>query len=183
VLDRTDGPVPDADPRAVADAGGLGTAVDDDSRLSTLRDHYGLPDDVWQGLRFHARGDDIHATTAEHAPPARPRPQASGFPLIKRKPAWPKPSTAAAMRLGDRATRNVVDLTRSQRDAYQRRAAFTVEPDQVRACTGRGYVIVRYAGFSLGAAFLKGLDPPEIRSEFPRVWVPHGERTGGDGRT
>ena len=176
VVERTASEDPDGDRPAGPALDRLGTAVDDDPRLGTLRDHYGLSPEVWRGLRFHARGDDVHATSADHAPMAKPRPQASGFPVFKRAASWPKPSTAAAMRLGDPAVRNVVDLTRDQRDAYQRRRAFRIEPDQVRACTGRGYVIVRYAGLSLGAAFLTGLDPPEIRSEFPRVWVPHGDR-------
>jgi len=178
VLERAEGPDADADRRGAPDPTCAGTPVTHEPRLATLRDHFGLPSNAWAALRFHARGDDVHATNGDHAPPARPRPQASGFPVIKRKGTWPKPSTAAAMRLGDRATRNVVDLTRDQRDAYQRRRAFTADPEQVRACTGRGYVIVRYAGFSLGAAFLNGLDPPGIRSEFPRVWVPHGDRDG-----
>jgi hypothetical protein len=77
----------------------------------------------------------------------------------------------------------VVDLTRDQRDAYQHRRAFSAEPDQVRTCTGRGYVIVRYAGLSLGAAFLERLDPPQLRSEFPRVWVPHRDRDDDTGVT
>lgn len=180
VLTRAPGQDPDAAKRAAPDPASAGAPVTDEPRLATLREHFGLPDGFWEGFRFHARGDEIHATARDHAPWPHPRPQASGFPVMKRKGGWPKPTTAAALRLGDTASRNAVDLTRDQRDAYQRRRAVTLEPDQVRACTGRGYVVVRYAGLSLGAGFLTSLDPPEIRSEFPRAWVPYMDRERTD---
>ncbi len=176
VLERAGGPDPDAERRSAPDPANAGRQAGIGDHLATLRRHFGLPADAFTGLRFHARGDEIHATDAGHAPWPRPRPQSSGIPLIKRAGHWPKPTTAAAMLLGDRATRNVVDLNRDQRDAYQRRAAIAPDPEQLRACTGRGYVIVRYAGLALGAAFLARRDPPELRSEFPRIWVPESER-------
>lgn len=172
LLQRTDGSDPDAHRRAMPDAAALGAPATIESDLATLRKHFGLPADTFDGLKFHVRGDEVHATAADHLPAPRPRTAASGIPFLKRAGRWPKPTTAAAMWLGGAATRNVIDLDRDQRTAYQARREFVASAEQIRKCPATGYVLLRYAGLTLGAAFLTDRDPPRVRSEFPRIWVP-----------
>jgi len=157
-------------------AAALGTPVDLSDRLAALRERYGLPGDVFDELYFHRRGDEIHAVAANHAPPARPRPAASGIPFLRVTDRGAKPATPAALLLGDRATRNVVDLDAPQTTAYLARETVAPRPEQLGACAERGHVIVRRRGHALGVGFLRPGPPASLESQYPRAWVPHARR-------
>ncbi len=166
----------------VQQADSLGAPVDIADKLAALRERYGLPGNVFDELRLHRRGDEIHAVAVAHAPPARPRPAASGIPFLRVTDRGAKPATPAALRIGDRATRNVVDLDAEQTAAYLARETVAPRPEQLAACAGRGHVIVRRRGCALGVGFLRRGPPVSLESLYPRAWVPHGrrnERTAG----
>ena len=155
----------------------LGEPVDRDAILGALETRFALTPERFDGVRFHAAGDHIHAVGTDHQPPSHPRPAASGVPVTRRGARWAKPTTAAALMAGDAATRNRVDLDRAQVDAYHARRPLQPRPDQLTTCDGRGHVLLHHAGRCLGTGFLRpasGDGPAEIDSHFPRAWVPHG---------
>jgi len=154
----------------------LGAPVDIADKLAAMRDRYGLAAGVFDDLRFHRRGDESHAVAADHAPPARPRPAASGIPFLRVTDRGAKPATPAALLFGDRATRNVVDLDDAQAAAYLGRETVEPDPEQLAACAERGHVIVRRRGRALGVGFLRPGPPARLESQYPRAWVPHGRR-------
>ena len=159
-----------ADAACVAEpaSAGLAFAEDDGDWIGALAEHYGLPDRLLPQFRLHRqtrRG--LHLAAADHAPPAAPAPQASGLFLYRTNLRPPKLTTAGALLLGPHATRNRLDLTATQRDAYLRREELTPPPRQTRDC-GLGQVLVRYRGFTLGVAVLHRSGT--LESLFPRKW-------------
>jgi len=152
----------------------LGEPADRAAVFDPLAHRFGFDPAEFAGLKLWAAGDHLHVTAEDHRPPARPRPTASGVPFTRRGARWPKPTTAAALMLGDAASRNVVSLDRAQLDAYQAREAVQPRPEQLTACDGRGHVLLRFAGFCLGVGFLhpgEGGTPATIESQFPRAWT------------
>jgi len=161
------------DPAAVEPAA-PGTPTDRAAVLDPLTHRFGLDAEALAGLKLWEAGDHVHATAVDHHPPARPRPTASGVPFTRRGAHWPKPTTAAALMLGDAASRNVIALDRDQVDAYQARRAIQPRPEQLAACDGRGHVLLHFRGVSLGVGFLHPGDddaPATIESQFPRAWM------------
>lgn len=144
--------------------------------LTDIRERFGLPASAFAGLAFRVKGDHIQAVADDHRPPARPRPSASGVPFVRLGARTAKPTTAGAMLIGRAATRNVVELDRRQMEAYHARYPLQVRNDQLAACTGRGYVLLRHLDQPLGAGFLDPGPPARIDSQFPRIWVPHARR-------
>ena len=141
---------------------GDGTWIDD------LSQRYGLGSRLRRHYRFHRqtrRG--LHLAAADHAPPAVPAPQGSGLFLHRTNLRPPKLTTAGALLLGPGATRNWLDLTPVQRDAYLRREELTPSSRQIGEC-GLGQVLVRYRGFTLGVALLHRSGT--LESLFPRKW-------------
>ena len=159
----------DAPAVAEADPADLKAEAEDAARIKALAEHYGLSAAFQQHhYRFHRqtrRG--LHLAAADHSPPAAPPTQGSGLFLYRTNIRPPKLSTAGALLLGAAATRNRLDLTAEQRDAYLRRTDITPDPAQTRDCR-IGQVLVRYAGYPLGVAVLHRSGT--LESLFPRKW-------------
>ncbi|KAA6184725.1 RsmB/NOP family class I SAM-dependent RNA methyltransferase [Thiohalocapsa marina] len=146
----------------------LDLAPEDAPWLDGLVERYGLPDGLRERYRFHRqtrRG--LHLAAADHTPPVSPPAQGSGLFFHRTNMRPPKLTTAGALLLGPQATRNRMDLTLPQRDAYLRREAFTPGPEQTRDCRP-GQVLVRYCGHTLGVAVLHRSGT--LESLFPRKW-------------
>ena len=159
-----------ADAACVAEPASARLALthDDGDWIGDLAEHYGLPDRLLPEFRLHRqtrRG--LHLAAADHAPPAAPAPQGSGLFLYRTNLRPPKLTTAGALLLGLHATRNRLDLTATQRDAYLRREELMPPTQQTRDC-GLGQVLVRYRGFTLGVAVLHRSGT--LGSLFPRKW-------------
>ncbi|MGB5831637.1 MAG: methyltransferase domain-containing protein, partial [Thiohalocapsa sp.] len=154
--------LPDAVP------GNLGAEQEDAGWIDSLAEHYGLGDGLRQHYRTHRqtrRG--LHLAAADHAPPAVPAPQGSGLFFHRTNLRPPKLTTAGAMLLGSHATRNRLDLTAAQRDAYIRREDLTPTRGQTTDCS-LGQVLVRHRGFTLGVALSHRSGT--LQSLFPRKW-------------
>jgi len=157
-----------AGPEAREAATDLLDSASDEHWLSALREHYGLPETLWQHHRVHRqtrRG--LHIVARNHRPPAMPAPQGSGLFFHRTNIQPPKLTTAGAFLLGAFATRQCIDLTAAQRDIYLRREPQTPAPEQTRGCRA-GQVLVRYRGFTLGVAVLHRSG--ELQSLFPSRW-------------
>ncbi|MBK5969696.1 RsmB/NOP family class I SAM-dependent RNA methyltransferase, partial [Thiorhodovibrio winogradskyi] len=141
---------------------------DDADRLPGLAEHYGLGEDVWDGLRVHRqtrRG--LHLLAADHLAPVEPAAQGRGMFLYRTNLRPPKLTTAGAMLLGRGATRQVVELDRAQRDAYLGRRVVVPRASQCGDCRA-GQVIVRYRGHPLGVALFTRSGT--LESLFPSRW-------------
>jgi NOL1/NOP2/sun family putative RNA methylase len=144
------------------------TADGDEHWVADLSAHYGLPEHLWAAYRIHRqtrRG--LHLAAADHQPPAAPAPQGSGLFFHRTNIRPPKLTTGGALLLGAHATRNRIDLSPAQRDAYLRRQEQTPAPEQTRDCRP-GQVLVRYRGMTLGVAVLHRSGT--LQSLFPSRW-------------
>jgi NOL1/NOP2/sun family putative RNA methylase len=141
--------------------------------LETLEQRFGMPCDAFKGLRFfHRRPRDLRVVNQDHRPPLRPEPQSTGIVFMRAQSRFPKMTTAAAMVFGRKATRNTIDLDDEQIQAYVQRRDVDLRADQVRSCTGIGYVLVRHRGVEFGV----GLYLPDeqgkgerLKSLFPKA--------------
>lgn len=139
-----------------------------------LKTRFGIPPSTFDGYTLvRPQSRKLHLVPKDHRPPQRPTPDTVGLPFLRVQMAVPKLTTAAAMQFGQHATRNVIDATAGQTEAYLARDAFAPSPDQLVPCTARGYVVVRYSGGGIGIGFLED-DPataPAVRSMFPKGWT------------
>ncbi|MGD8208126.1 MAG: RsmB/NOP family class I SAM-dependent RNA methyltransferase [Thiohalocapsa sp.] len=136
--------------------------------VDRITGHYGLGPWAESRYRLHRqtrRG--LHVIAADHAPPNAPAAQGSGLFVHRTNVRPPKLTTGGALLLGPLATRQGLDLTAVQRDAYLRRRSFTPSAEQIRECRA-GQVLVRYLGFTLGVAVLHRSGT--LESLFPRRW-------------
>lgn len=133
---------------------------------------FGFPESLFKDYQYsddNYRG--IYLTNAENCLPEAVKLDASGLFFIKTRIQYPKLSTAATMLFGKHATQNVVVLSETQRDQYLQNQDFTLTEQQTAGCTDTGYVIVQYAGHTLGAGLY--FEPreergPMLRSLFPK---------------
>lgn len=75
-----------------------------------------------------------------------------------------------ALLIGAAARSNFVELGREQMGAYVTRLELELAPGQLEACTGSGYVLVRYRGFGLGLGYLDTAKR-RLESLFPKRWM------------
>lgn len=141
-----------------------------DPLRAAYQDIFGLPDAVFAGKALVNKGEAIVMVARDIVAPPHPVPATLGLPLARSRGAAPKMTTAAAMVLGPYATRNVVDLTADQRDAFHAREEFTLSPDQMPTAAKSRMVILRYDGLGLGIGFLDRTGAPTVESQFPRIW-------------
>ena len=124
---------------------------------------------------FQRTARDLRVVNRDHRPPLQPEPQSTGIVFMRAKSSrFPKLTTAAAMLFGGKATRNTIDLDEEQIRAYVQRQDINLRADQVRSCTGIGYVLVRHEGVDFGVALYlpdeqgKG---DRAKSLFPKAWA------------
>lgn len=143
-----------------------------------IEERFGIPPAVFDGWALvRPQSKKLYLVPEDHAPPARPTPETVGLPFLRVKMKYPKLTTAAAMQFGRHATRNVIEATAAQAAAYLTRQPFSASAEVLARCTGRGYVLVRHAGWTLGVGFLA---PGEdgggtVRSMFPKGWAREAE--------
>ena len=140
------------------------------SHLRDLVDRYGLPCHHSNAMRYRATKKGFYAVNADHALPANLRTDLSGLFWMKTRMRFPKPTTAAVWVWGANATRQVVSLNRAQLALYLQGADCVLESTQCQRCEGTGYVVLHYAGVSvgLGILFARADDRPVLRSLFPK---------------
>ncbi len=134
---------------------------------------FGLNPNLWQGVRVHRqtrRGPNLIA--ADHAPSAVPPSEGSGIFFLRTNMRPPKLTTAGALLLGPNATRNRLELTHAERDAYlQRRESWPIGPRT--SDLDRGQVLVTHRGHILGLALYHRSGT--LESLFPRRWSGCGQ--------
>ncbi len=148
--------------------------VDPAPWVDALCERFGFPPEVFAPylfVRMSSRG--LHLVTADHRPPARPRPDAVGMLFLHTKGRTPKITTAGALAFGHWATRNVVELDEGQLEGYLARDALELRVEQVDRCTGPGFVIVTFRGIPLGTGLYRHRPVRRhvLESLFPKGWM------------
>jgi len=92
-----------------------------------------------------------------------------GLFFVRDNGRYPKMTTAATMLLGQHATRNRIELTSEQAQAYLQRQPITPLSAQMNACTDTGYVIMCYRNYPLGLGVFH-VKSNQIESHFPKAW-------------
>jgi NOL1/NOP2/sun family putative RNA methylase len=141
-----------------------------------LEKRLGMSRGDFDGYTFFQRtAKDLRVVNRDHRPPLQPEPQSTGIVFMRAKSSrFPKLTTAAAMLFGGKARRNTVELDEEQIRAYVQRQDIHLRADQVRSCTGIGYVLVRHEGVEFGLALYlpdeqgKG---DRAKSLFPKAWA------------
>ena len=141
-----------------------------------LEKRFGMSREDFEGYTFFQRtAKDLRVVNPDHRPPLQPEPQSTGMVFMRAKSSrFPKLTTAAAMLFGGRATRNTIDLDEEQLRAYVQRQDINLRTDQVRSCTGIGYVLVRHEGVEFGVALYLPDEQGEgdrAKSLFPKAWA------------
>lgn len=152
----------------------LETGVPSESWFDLLEERLGMCRQAFDACTFFQRtARDLRVVNRDHRPPLQPEPQSTGMVFMRAQSRYPKLTTAAAMLFGAEATRNTVALDREQLQAYVQRRDIRLRADQVRSCTGLGYVLVRHQGVEFGVALYlpdeqgKG---ERLKSLFPKAW-------------
>jgi NOL1/NOP2/fmu family ribosome biogenesis protein len=141
-----------------------------------LEERLGMsPHDFGRYTFFQRTAKDLRVVNRDHRPPLQPEPQSTGMVFMRAKSSrFPKLTTAAAMVFGQKAIRNTIELDEEQIRAYIRRQDINLRADQVRTCTGIGYVLVRHEGVEFGLGlYLPGEREKgdRMKSLFPKAWA------------
>ena len=161
--------------------------VDPSCFLPALLDHHRFPEDLFDDLIFVLFGSKIiRAVARPFESPAAPPLDRIGIDFLRMDMAVPRLTTSAAMTWGHQARHNLVELTREQCEAYLRRENFLLTLAQRPHCSGRGSLLIRFAGKALGLGFLEILAPGDpldgrVRSLFPRAFSLDLEQTSALG--
>ncbi len=118
------------------------------------RERFGVPAHAFDGMRFYRRGAKVIWAAAESTEPGPDLAvEAIGMALSRVRVDWPKPTTTACLQWGASATRNIVDFTPEQREAFLHREVVTFDAG---AAADDGFVLVRCEGAVLGCGLYLG---------------------------
>lgn|GEM_PF-72068 len=151
--------------------------VDRERWLDPVIERFGFPAETFDGLRLVRHGAKTLAVVARDlAPPAHPAPQSFGLSFLHAGMRHPKLTTPAAMAFGAAARRNVLDLSaedRGRAGVYLARGDLDLSAADAATLTGPGYVLVRWAGATLGVGWFRPAagGGGSVRSLFPKRWL------------
>ena len=138
--------------------------------LGMLVERFGMNPGVFDGLtavRWSNRG--LYLANEDLQLPTQVRLDSPGLFFIRAGHRYLKMTTAATLLLGQHATRNSIDLSPEQTQAYLQRQTTIPTEAQAAALTNTGFIIVCYRGYPLGLAVFH-TKSNEIVSHFPKAW-------------
>jgi 16S rRNA C967 or C1407 C5-methylase (RsmB/RsmF family) len=165
-LERVDdGPAPDFA------AAPLPEAASSDAVDAYLQ-RFALPPAATAPLYFFHDTRHLRAVAADHVLPAGVAVENVGIDFARRRSTHPKPTTAAAMALGDVAGANRIALDDDELERWRERAELDLPPARLAACE-RGYQLVVGKGFVQGTGFLRVDEDGsgQLESHFPKAWM------------
>lgn len=135
-----------------------------------------FPDGLFDELVFFQGSK--HMVRAASRPldlPPAPDLDRVGMDFLRIDMATPRLTTSASMTWSRHANINAIDTTPEQCCAFVRRRPIVLDDEQLRNCTGRGFVLIRHRGHGLGVGFLESTRPDDkqlgrIRSMYPRAY-------------
>ncbi len=159
------------------------TLVASDPLLAHVNARFGFPAGLFDELVFlQCSHKIIRAASRPLQLPLAPQIDRTGIDFLRIDMANPRMTTSAMMTWGRHATSNAVDTNQEQCLDYLRRLPIDLTPDQLRRCTGRGFVIVRHLGYPLGVGFLESTRHSDqncghLRSMYPSAFAADLEQT------
>jgi len=150
--------------------------IDAAAYLAILEDRWGIPGEAFADqLIFRPNRKWLAIVDRRMLVPVDAEWLAIGIPFLYDKMRDPRLTTAAAIKLGSLATRNLLDLDRAELGEFLARRDFRPRPEEAAKCTGPGYVIVRHRGLvaGLGHAWTDAGELT-VRGMVPRSWQARG---------
>jgi NOL1/NOP2/fmu family ribosome biogenesis protein len=129
-------------------------------RVRELGERFGIPVEVFERLDALEEQETVFVGTPEVMSFDSVRPMRRGIRLARVYPHSVKPTTFGMQVLGDRATRNVVELTDEQAKLLINGGSLSMQVD-----ADNGFVLLRWRGFVVGVGFYKR---PVLKSQIPR---------------
>ena len=147
--------------------------VDQTSLKSLVCDRFGISDNVFEDLVFFRSNSRlVSIVNKDHVPVEGHGVEAKGITFLHAQMRFPKLTTAAVFFIGGHASRNLIELSRGQTDAFLSRETISLEDDEIKTCTSQGYVVVKHEGIVMGLGFLRfpAEGGAELESYFPKSW-------------
>jgi len=147
--------------------------LDREGWLARLETQHGLTPELFEGYTlFQTKRKFLSLANEGLRLPLRPELIGLGIPLFRIDMKDPKLASGATQLFGRQATRNVLQITPEQADAYARREDFAASEAQLAQCLAGGHVILRYQEAPLGIGRLKRTagGGGVVQSLFPKAW-------------
>lgn len=148
--------------------------VDPAPYLEVLEQRFGVPPAAFERYWVHrANRDNVWIVDRGLRIPARPEPRSLGFPFFYARMEHPRPTTAAAVRFGSLATRNIFSLEAEDLSRLIYRKEILFEDSRLDSLQKNGYVLLSHRGLILGLGSFKRENPGSgsIKSLLPRSWT------------
>ncbi len=140
--------------------------------LEQLQKRFGFEAQFFNKFQFsHQTRKGIYITHSDIDPPESLKMDVVGLFFMKTKIKFPKLTTAASMLFGRYATSNVIELTVTEFQTYLQGQDLLLTEQQVKLCTGMGYVLIQCKNYYAGQGLLfidRDTQQYHLRSLFPR---------------
>ncbi|MCP4658660.1 MAG: hypothetical protein GY856_24885 [bacterium] len=146
--------------------------VDPEPCLALLEERFGIPREIFDDyVVFRPNAKTVWIADRRLRLPPRPDPAAVGMPFFHTRARYPRPTSAAAMKFGRHATRNVVDLDAQQVRELVAQRDVRLTSEQERSLTGTGYVFARYRGIVLTVGLYRAQEEGGVLiGAVPKSW-------------
>lgn len=135
-------------------------------------DRFGIARDVFDQMALQQYGKFLSLRSFETLPAKTPDPLQAGLPFCRPEGTSQKMKTGAAMKWGEAATKNQIELTLDQAYQYGNGETLKLNADVLASSTTPGYVLIKHQDMHLGLGFLKiEARIASIDSLLPKQWV------------
>jgi NOL1/NOP2/sun family putative RNA methylase len=141
--------------------------------LEIVTERFGIDPAVFADfdiVRWSKRG--VYLVSRDQQLPIEPRLDSPGLFFMRDSGRYPKMTTAATMLLGQHATRNRIELTTEQAQAYLQRQTITPTKALTVDYTDTGYVTLCYRSYPLGLGVFHNKSN-KVESYFPKALSRH----------
>lgn len=150
--------------------------IDAEKYLAILEERWGIPGAAFADqLIFRPNRKWLAIVDRRTLIPVAAEWLSIGIPFLYDQMRDPRLTTAASIKFGPLARRNLLDLDRTELTAVLTHGDFRPRPEEAAKCTGPGYVIFRHRGLvaGLGHAWIQDGELA-VRGMVPRSWQARG---------
>lgn len=147
--------------------------VDVSEELAQIEERFGIPTSTFDDyLIFRPNSKWLALVNRDLELPQRPQVMGLGMPFLYPKMRYPRFTTAAAIRFGPLANRNVIDLDDVETvRSFVSMEAIPFDPADHPLLTGPGHLLVRYRGMLLGLGNCRVGSPHwTLLGMLPKTW-------------